>query len=210
MSSKKSDRSTENNMATKSIIAEYLSQFQVLIGRTEVTDKHGKKFSFDAGVSEAIAVVRGVKSSRRKIMFVGNGGSAGIVSHLAVDYWKMGGMRSMVFSDPAFLTCIANDDGYPHVYEKPIETFVDSGDCLTAISSSGRSENILRASKAAEKGGAKVITLSGFKPDNPLRSLGHLNFYVPSSTYNYVETLHMLICTCILDCMRATKDRELA
>ena len=111
-------------MATKSIIAEYLSQFQVLIGRTEVTDKHGKKFSFDAGVSEAIAVVRGVKSSRRKIMFVGNGGSAGIVSHLAVDYWKMGGMRSMVFSDPAFLTCIANDDGYPHVYEKPIETFV--------------------------------------------------------------------------------------
>jgi D-sedoheptulose 7-phosphate isomerase len=197
-------------MASKPIATEYLSKFQDLIGRTEVTDKRGKKLSFDAGVSEAIAIVRGVKSGRRKIMFVGNGGSAGIVSHLAVDFWKMGGMRSMVFSDPAFLTCIANDDGYPHVYEKPIETFVDSGDCLMAISSSGQSENILRAAKAAEKGGAKVVTLSGFKPGNPLRSLGDLNFYVPSDTYNYVETLHMLLCTCILDCMQVTKTQAVA
>jgi D-sedoheptulose 7-phosphate isomerase len=192
-------------MNPKQSVREYLDGFHKLAERLEA-GAGGHTLPLEEGIMQAIEIVRPLRHSKGKLFFVGNGGSAGIVSHLAVDFWKMGGMRSMVFSDPAFLTCISNDYGYAHVYEKPIESFTDQGDVLIAISSSGQSENILRAAKAAQKGGAKVITLSGFEPKNPLRALGDVNFYVPSHAYNYVETLHMLLCVSILDCMLATQN----
>jgi len=112
-------------------------------------------------------------------MFIGNGASAAIGSHQALDYWKNGGMRAVTFNDLALLTAVSNDFSYAEVFEKPIEMFADAGDILLAISSSGRSENILRGADAARKQGCRVITFSGFRPDNPLRSRGELNFYVP-------------------------------
>ena len=125
--------------------------------------------------------------------------SAAIASHQAVDYWKNGGMRAVAFNDSSLLTCVGNDYGYPHVFEKPVEMFADSGDILIAISSSGRSENILRGSKAALSKGCGLITMSGFTVDNPLRSMGRLNFYAPSSFYGYVEITHLALCHCIVD-----------
>ena len=82
-------------------------------------------------------------------MFVGNGGSAGIASHLAIDFSKNGGMRAMAFNDPSALTCLGNDLGYENVFAKQIEFHGRAGDLLIAISSSGRSPNILNAVKAA-------------------------------------------------------------
>ncbi len=74
-------------------------------------------------------------------------------------------------------------------------------DVLVAISSSGRSENILRGVEAARGKGCEVITMSGFTSDNPLRKTGRLNFYVPSDSYGYVEISHLTLCHCILDMM---------
>ncbi len=108
-------------------------------------------------------------------------------------------MRAIAFNDAALLTCVSNDIGYKHVFEKSIEMFADKGDVLIAISSSGKSENILRGAAAAKKKGCKIITLSGFKIGNPLRKSGNLNFYVPSYVYGYVEILHHSICHCILE-----------
>jgi D-sedoheptulose 7-phosphate isomerase len=114
-------------------------------------------------------------------------------------------MRAVSFNDGALLTCVGNDFGYAHVFEKPIEMFADSGDVLIAISSSGRSENILRAAAAGARTGCRVITLSGFGADNPLRRLGELNFYLPSDSYGYVEITHLAICHCILDTIIAAR-----
>jgi D-sedoheptulose 7-phosphate isomerase len=72
------------------------------------------------------------------------------------------------------------------------------GDILVAISSSGRSENILRGVKAAREKGCSVITLSGFEVTNPLSSLGDINFYVPDGSYGPVEIIHQPL-HCILD-----------
>ena len=108
-------------------------------------------------------------------------------------------MRAIAFNDAALLTCISNDFGYRHVFEKPIEMFAQKGDVLVAISSSGQSENILRAVEAAKKRGCEVLTLSGFAADNPLRGKGSLNFYVSSNSYGHVEVVHHAICHCILD-----------
>ena len=86
--------------------------------------------------------------------------------------------------------------------------FADSGDILMAISSSGRSENILLGVEAAKRKGCKVITMSGFSPDTPLRSMGDLNFYVPSDSYGYVEITHLTLCHCILDAIISRQGRK--
>jgi D-sedoheptulose 7-phosphate isomerase len=134
-----------------------------------------------------------------KIMFVGNGGSAGIASHLAIDYSKNGCLRAMAFNDAAALTCLSNDLGYDKVFSEQIALHARPGDLLVAISSSGASGNILNAVRAARAAGAAVVTLSGFTPDNPLRQAGDINFYVRSDAYGFVEVAHLALCHAVLD-----------
>ena len=107
--------------------------------------------------------------------------------------------KRSVFSDAALLTCMSNDFGYPEVFSKPVALYADPGDILIAISSSGKSINILNAVKAAREKKCCIITLSGFEADNPLRKSGDYNFYVPSHEYGYVELTHGVLCHSILD-----------
>jgi D-sedoheptulose 7-phosphate isomerase len=118
---------------------------------------------------------------------------------MAIDFWKNGGIRATAFNDCSLLTCIGNDYDYKHVFEKPIEMFAEQGDVLIAISSSGKSENILLGVKAARTNGCRVITFSGFDEANPLRRMGDYNFYVPSMAYGHVEVVHQSLCHCLLD-----------
>ena len=175
----------------------YISKFTELLSKIEVTDKNNNPLEFTSAIKESVNLVLSCKSRNKKIMLIGNGGSASIASHIAVDLWKNCGIRATAFNDSSLLTCISNDFGYPYVFEKPIERFSDEGDLLIAISSSGASINILNGVKAAVN--CKVITMSGFKSDNPLRSMGDLNFYVPSYSYGYVEIIHLLLCHYIVD-----------
>ena len=148
-------------------------------------------------VIDSIAVLRGISGS--KSFVIGNGGSAGIASHLALDFTKNAGVPMMCFSDSAFITAIANDYGYEYVFAKGIEYFGEKDDVLLAISSSGSSENIIRAVDAARHKQMKVITFSGKSPNNPLRSMGDINFYVDSQAYNIIESSHQVFLMSILD-----------
>jgi len=150
-------------------------------------------------VEQAVALVTTQTGQGRKVLFAGNGGSATIGSHQATDFLKNGGMRALALNDAAMLTCLTNDLGYEHVFEKQIEMLADPGDVLIAISSSGKSENILRAVSAGATVGMRTITMSGFAPDNPLRQRGELAFYVPSHSYGFVEITHLALCHCIVD-----------
>ena len=135
----------------------------------------------------------------KKIMVIGNGGSAGIAMHALEDYANIGGLKTTDFYGPALLTCMANDYGYENVFAKPIEMFAEADDMLFAISSSGQSPNILNACESALAKNCNVITFSGFSSDNPLRKLGRMNFYVPSTHYGFVELAHQVLIHCILD-----------
>lgn len=188
------------------MIPKYFLELGDTMGRVEASDGRSSPLDYDEGIRRATVLVRGQTAAGRKVIFVGNGGSAAIASHQAIDYWKNGGMRAIAFNDPALLTCVGNDFGYPHVFEKPIAMFADKGDVLIAISSGGRSENILRAVAAGIQAGCRVMTLSGFEPDNPLRSRGELNFYVPSDSYGYVEITHLAVCHCIVDTIMAARS----
>ena len=101
----------------------------------------------------------------RKILFAGNGGSAAIASHMAIDFWKNAGIKALAFNDGALLTCVSNDHGYSHVFEKSIEMFAEYNDVLLAFSSSGNSENILRGVVAGQEKQGRIITFSGFKEE---------------------------------------------
>ena len=188
------------------MIPKYFLELGDMMARVEATDGTSASLEYDEGIRRATELVRGQTTAGRKVIFVGNGGSAAIASHQAVDYWKNGGMRAIAFNDPALLTCVGNDFGYPHVFEKPVAMFADSGDVLIAISSGGRSENILRAVGAGVQAGCRVITMSGFRPDNPLRGRGEVNFYVPSDSYGYVEITHLAVCHCIVDTIIAARS----
>lgn len=133
------------------------------------------------------------------IFLIGNGGSAAIASHLAIDWTKSVGVRALCFNDPASLTAIGNDLGYDQVFAYPIQQYGKRGDLLLAISASGRSPNILAGAGMAKHLGIPVITFSGFDEDNPLRSMGVINFYVPSHNYGLVECSHLILNHAVLN-----------
>ncbi len=163
-----------------------------------VTDAAGNLIKFTVGIEAVTELIRS-RPDGRQIMFIGNGGSAAISSHMAVDFWKNGGIRAVAFNDGPLLTCVGNDCGYGNIFEKPILMFAEPSDILVAISCSGRSENVLLGVRAARTKGCKVVTLSGFDRDNPLSSMGDYNFYVPSHAYGPVEVIHHSVCHCIFD-----------
>jgi D-sedoheptulose 7-phosphate isomerase len=133
---------------------------------------------------------REVHTHGRKVIFVGNGGSAAIASHVAVDLTKIGGIRGISFNEADLLTCFANDYGYERWVEMALGFYADPGDAAVLISSSGRSPNIVNGARSAGAHGLRVVTFSGFDADNALRSLGELNFWVDSHFYNVVEMAH--------------------
>ena len=178
---------------------EYYRNISSLIGSIRVTNNEGGEIEFSHGIEMVGKLMTSRVDSDRKIMFIGNGASASISSHMAADFLRNGGMQALAFNDSALLTCISNDYGYEHVFEKPIEIFARKEDIIFAISSSGESENIVRGVNTARLKECSVITLSGFKDDNRLCTMGDINFYVSSGKYGLVEVIHHSICHCILD-----------
>src|SRR3989338_9173856 len=163
----------------KKSIREYFRTLKSVFDKIIATGRGSKIYQFEEAIDISMCMIVRQASFGGKLFFIGNGASASIASHMATDFWKNAGIRALSFNDSSLLTCISNDYGYSRVFEKPIEAFAENNDILIAISSSGKSENILRAVSAAKKRRLKIITFSGFNNSNPLRSLGDINFYVP-------------------------------
>ncbi len=186
----------------------YFQQLSRLLLATQITTLHEEVLSLDEGAEAAANVLRSVRSNSGKVMLIGNGGSAAIASHMQNDLCKAVGVRALVFNEPPLLTVLSNDHGYECVFERPIGLWADAHDLIVAFSSSGRSENILRAVRAAAMRGCKVITFSGFQPTNPLRQMGAVNFYVASQAYGYVEVAHGALAHFLTDCCSTRMSEE--
>lgn len=83
---------------------------------TEVTEQSGERVDLGDGIHAALDTMKAAHQAGSTIRFIGNGGSAGIASHMAVDFAKRGGIRASALNDPAMLTCLANDLGYDQVF----------------------------------------------------------------------------------------------
>jgi D-sedoheptulose 7-phosphate isomerase len=142
---------------------------------------------------------KNVKSTGKKIIVVGNGGSAAMASHVAVDLTKAAGCRAITFNEADLLTCFANDYGYENWVEKALNFYADKGDVVILISSSGTSKNIVNGANWAKQNGLSVVTLSGFNSDNPLKKIGDINLWVDSRGYNIIEMAHHIWLVSIVD-----------
>jgi D-sedoheptulose 7-phosphate isomerase len=177
----------------------YFATLAGAIRQAETTDESGTALPLEEGFERVRKSAHAAHDSGNKIVFIGNGGSAGIASHLAIDFSKNGGLRSLAFNDPSALTCLGNDLGYENVFAKQLDFHARPGDLLIAISSSGRSPNILAAVMTARARDCHVVTFSGFDERNDLRRTGDVNFYVRSGEYGFVEVAHLALCHAILD-----------
>lgn len=131
--------------------------------------------------------------NEKKVIFIGNGGSNAIASHMAGDISKNGGVRAIAFNDTPTVTMLGNDFGYSEVFSKQLEYYGFQGDVLVAISSSGGSHNILRAAAKAKEKKMRLFTFTGQvkTAENKLKDMGELNFIVPSEDYGIVEIAHL-------------------
>jgi D-sedoheptulose 7-phosphate isomerase len=138
-------------------------------------------------------------ADNKKLIIVGNGGSAAIASHVSVDFVKAASIRAINFNESDLITCFGNDYGYENWVKEALKAYADSGDLVILISSSGKSPNIINAAKFCNEIGLDLITLSGFDTNNQLRQLGNINLWVDSTSYNVVEMTHHIWLLAILD-----------
>jgi D-sedoheptulose 7-phosphate isomerase len=154
---------------------------------------------------DVAGVVANTKSKRGKVIVVGNGGSAAMASHVCVDLTKVAGIRAINFNEADLLTCFANDFGYENWVAQALMAYADKDDLVVLISSSGQSPNILNGAEQARAMGLKLITLSGFSGENPLRKTGDINLWCDSDQYNVVEMTHHIWLLSIVDFISQSK-----
>lgn len=132
-----------------------------------------------------------------KILAFGNGGSATQASHLVEEL--IGRFKDTrrplpaisLVGDAGVVTCIANDFGYGALFERQIEGLATMGDAVVGITTSGKSENVLRGLKAAKDKGAVTIALCG-KNGLPDFAADHV-VAVPSDNGAYIQEVHLMV-----------------
>jgi len=134
----------------------------------------------------------------KKVLFCGNGGSAADAQHLAAEfsgrfYIDRKALKSeALHCNTSYLTAVANDYGYEHVYSRIIEGIGDTGDILIGISTSGNSKNIINAFEAAKRKGVITISLVGNKGGNMSEVSDHA-LIVSSNNTPRIQEAHILI-----------------
>jgi len=179
---------------------EYTNNLSHSLEQIDIIDRSGHALDIQDGLTSIINSLNKIKTTHNKVLIIGNGGSAAIASHLQNDLCKGAHIRAMVFTEPPLLTALSNDISYNAAYRELISLWADKNDILIAISSSGRSQNIIDAANTARDLGCNpIISISGFLSDNPLRRLGDINIYISSKEYGNVELAHSTIVHYISD-----------
>jgi len=92
-------------------VEEYVDVLASVTRSARATDLNGKELTLDSAIEWAVETARETHDKGCKLIFAGNGGSAGIASHMSTDYSKNGGLRSWAMNDGSMLTCLGNDYG---------------------------------------------------------------------------------------------------
>jgi len=138
-----------------------------------------------------------------KIYSCGNGGSMSDAMHFAEELTgrfrdERKPIAAMAISDPGYITCTANDYGYDQIFSRFVEAFGAKGDSLLAISTSGNSDNVLHAARAAKDKGMHVIALTG-KDGGELAKICDVEIRAPHSDYSdriqeiHIKVIHILV-----------------
>jgi D-sedoheptulose 7-phosphate isomerase/D-glycero-D-manno-heptose 1,7-bisphosphate phosphatase len=165
-------------------------------------------------LDRAAKVINAAHDDGSALFACGNGGSASIANHLQCDHVK--GVRvgtgllarvQSLSTNVELLSAIANDVGYDAVFEYQLQSQARPGDVLIAISSSGRSPNIVRALEWAGSNGMPTIALTGFD-GGPARSLATVSIHVDSRNYGIVEDAHQACMHLLAQYIRQSRMSE--
>ena len=173
----------------KTIIDEYLS---------EVSKNFENLKNQSDNIEKAANIIIEALEKNNKIIFCGNGGSAGDSQHLAAEL--MGRYKKdrkplpaiALTVDTSAITAIGNDYGFNKVFSRQLEGVGIKGDVLIAISTSGKSGNIIDAVNVAKKMNITVISLTG-KDRSALSENSNISIMAPSSETNHIQEMHITI-----------------
>jgi D-sedoheptulose 7-phosphate isomerase len=184
-------------ISAEDIIRTHLQEAQVALERFQ-SDTNNFAQIERAGELMSEAILKG-----SKIISCGNGGSMSDAMHFAEELSgrfrdERRALPAIAISDPAHITCTANDHGFEYIFSRYVEALGKPGDVLLALSTSGNSENILLAAEAAKNAGMTVIALTG-KDGGKLSILADVEIRAPYSRYSdrvqeiHIKVIHILI-----------------
>jgi D-sedoheptulose 7-phosphate isomerase len=149
-------------------------------------------------IVDAALLIRAVLRNGGKLLLFGNGGSAADAQHAAAEFvGRFAREREALAAialttDTSILTAVANDYGFEQIFARQVRALGRPGDALIAISTSGRSPNVLQAVKAGAELGLQTIALTG-EADSELARLAHIVLAVPSAHTAQVQECHMAL-----------------
>jgi phosphoheptose isomerase len=190
--------------------APYLSPGSFLDAYAEEIARAGKTIDPEA-FGGAAAILLDAYTRHARMFSCGNGGSASIANHMQCDHVK--GVRTATDLTPQvlslstnveLLTAIANDMGYENVFVYQLQSQARPGDVLVAVSSSGRSPNIVQALAWARDNGLRTIAVTGFD-GGAARVVAEVSVHVDCTNYGVVEDLHQAIMHALAQYIRQSR-----
>lgn len=164
-----------------------------------------------AAVARAAAILLDAYTCGATVFSCGNGGSASIANHLQCDHTKNVGKSTDLFPrvmslsvNVEVLTAIANDHAYEDVFTHQLRSQSRPGDVLVAVSSSGRSANIVTAMSWARDHGLRTISLTGFD-GGEARTIADVSIHVNGTNYGVIEDLHQAIMHALAQYIRQSR-----
>ena len=152
-------------------------------------------------INRVITSIIKIYDNNNKIFIIGNGGSAANASHFAQDLAKgvfldqgvEKRIKALSLTDnTAYISALANDDGYDRIFEAQLRTFADPGDLLIIISGSGNSQNVLKAIEFAKTKGLITAGFSGYD-GGKMKPMLDINVHIPLNEMCTVESVHSVI-----------------
>jgi D-sedoheptulose 7-phosphate isomerase len=149
-------------------------------------------------IQEVVDVITAAFKNGNKVLFCGNGGSAADAQHLSAEFSgrfykdRKALPAEALHVNTSYLTAVANDYGYEHVYSRIINGIGNTGDVLVGISTSGNSTNIVNALNKANELGMHTISLTGSK-DGLMKAASKYTIQIPSADTPRIQECHILV-----------------
>jgi phosphoheptose isomerase len=202
--------SAKDSQSAKFPAVSYLSAATYVGAYAEEIAQSWKTLDY-AALDRAATILVDAYTRRAGVFSCGNGGSASIANHLACDHVK--GVRTKTDLVPRvvslsnnveLLTAIANDIAYEDVFAYQLQSQAKPGDVLIAISSSGRSANIVRALSWARENDLSTIALTGFD-GGAAREIAEVAIHFRGTNYGIVEDLHQAVMHALAQYIRQSR-----
>ncbi len=176
---------------------------------SELSDVVGNLREYHRQVARVVRQLKEAFAGGKKVLIAGNGGSAAQAQHFSDE--MVGRYRQdrpaypvvALTADSAVLTCVANDYGYDYVFSRQIEALGTPGDIFVGLTTSGASENILKAAERARQQGMTIVSLTG--EQGTFKDMADFPVIVPSQTGARIQELHLHAIHLICEAFEAAK-----